>query len=165
MFAQDASRNATAKPIQEPITGREELGDLSKPTQALAQFYRAINTRDLDLMSQNWSQGDEAVMDNPVGGIKRGWPEIRKVYQHLFQGQAKFSFEFYDYTLYEAGDIFYVVGRERGKYEIGEVKLDLKIRTTRVFRKIDGRWRQVHHHGSIDDPESLKAFQKAVLGE
>ena len=34
-----------------------------------------------------------------------------------------------------------------------------------MFRKIDGRWRQVHHHGSIDDPESLKAFQKAVLGE
>ena len=113
VFAQDASRNAPAEPIQEPITGREELGDLSKPTQALAQFYLAINTRDLDLMSQNWSQGDEAVMDNPVGGIKRGWPEIRKVYEHLFQGQAKFSFEFYDYTLYEAGDIFYVVGREQ----------------------------------------------------
>ena len=35
------------KPIQEPITGNEELGDLSQPPQALAQFYRAFNTRDL----------------------------------------------------------------------------------------------------------------------
>jgi hypothetical protein len=27
------------KPVQEPITGAEELGDLSQPTQVLAQFY------------------------------------------------------------------------------------------------------------------------------
>jgi ketosteroid isomerase-like protein len=158
--AQKVSREAT----QEPITGREELGDVSKPTQALAQFYRALNARDLDLMSRNWDQGDEAAMDNPVGGIKRGWPEIRAVYERVFQGQAKFSFEFYDYTLHEVGNVFYAVGRERGTYEVGETKLDLAIRTTRVFRKIDGRWQQVHHHGSIDDPESLKAYQKAVLG-
>ena len=59
------------KPTQEPITGREELDDLSKPTQALAQFYPAINNRDLDLMAENWSQSDEAVMDNPVGNQAR----------------------------------------------------------------------------------------------
>lgn len=157
VFPKEVPRKISRETTQAPTTGREELGDLSKPTQALAQFYSALNARDLDLMSRNWDQDDEAVMDNPVGGIKRGWPEIRKVYERLFQGQAKFSFEFYDYTLH-------AVGRERGNYEACGVKLDLAIRTTRVFRKIDGRWRQVHHHGSIDDPESLKAYQKAVRG-
>jgi hypothetical protein len=34
------------KPIQNPITGNEDLGDLSQPQQALAQFYRGFNTRD-----------------------------------------------------------------------------------------------------------------------
>jgi hypothetical protein len=28
------------KPVQNPITGKEDLGDLSHPQQALAQFYR-----------------------------------------------------------------------------------------------------------------------------
>jgi hypothetical protein len=39
---------------------------------ALAQFCRALNTRDLDLMQQNWVNTAEAAMDNPLGGIKRG---------------------------------------------------------------------------------------------
>ena len=56
------------------------------------------------------------------------------------------------------------MGRERGNYEVGGAKLGLAIRTTRVFRKLDGRWRQVHRHGSIDNPEALKAYHKAVLG-
>jgi hypothetical protein len=40
------------KPVQIPITGNEELGDLSEPQQALAQFYRAFNTRDLKMMTK-----------------------------------------------------------------------------------------------------------------
>ena len=36
---QEVLRKMSSEPTQEAITGREELGDLSKPTQALAQFY------------------------------------------------------------------------------------------------------------------------------
>jgi hypothetical protein len=43
------------KPIQEPITGNEELGDLSQPQQGLAQFYRAFNSRDLKMMDDNFA--------------------------------------------------------------------------------------------------------------
>ena len=32
------------------------------------------------------------------------------------------------------------------------------------FRRRDRRWRQVHHHGSFDDPEFLNAYQTAVHG-
>jgi ketosteroid isomerase-like protein len=41
--------------------------------------------------------------------------------------------------------------------------LDLAIRTTRIFRRDgSGRWRQVHHHGSIEDAKLLAAYQAAV---
>ena len=39
------------KPVQIPITANEDLGDLNEPQQALAQFYRAFNTRDLKMMT------------------------------------------------------------------------------------------------------------------
>jgi hypothetical protein len=29
---------------------------------------------------------------------------------------------------------------------------------------MDGCWRQVHHHGSIDAPQQLAAYQAAVSG-
>jgi ketosteroid isomerase-like protein len=154
---------ATAAPIQQPITGREPLGDLTQPIQALAQFYRAFNERDLARMAENWHNSSEASMDNPLGGIKRGWNEIRPVYEHIFNSPAKVNVEFYDYTIHPIDDVFYAVGRERGHLQAKDSMLDLAIRTTRIFRRDgSGRWRQVHHHGSIEDPKLLAAYQTAV---
>jgi hypothetical protein len=61
-----------ATQTQRAITGEEEPGDLTDPIQALAQFYRAFNHRDLSLMAQNWDNSNDIAMDNPLGGIKRG---------------------------------------------------------------------------------------------
>ncbi len=103
-------------------------------------------------------------MNNPLGGIKRGWDEIKSVYENLFGGPAEVYVEFYDYTIHEAGNTFYAVGRERGYCRLGDSELALAIRTTRIFRNMEGRWRQVHHHGSIEDPDLLKRYQVGVFG-
>ena len=149
--------------VQEAITGSEQIPDSRDPLQALAEFYRALNSRDLALMEQNWNNGDDVAMDNPLGGIKRGWPEIRAIYEKLFRTDGEFHFEFYNYTLHRFQEIFYVVGRERGYLRNGGNNLEMRIRTTRVFRFDGRRWRQVHHHGSVDDPQLLNAYQAAVL--
>lgn len=149
---------------QTPITGREDKKGLTAPLRALSEFYDAFNNRDLDKMAQNWAQSDEISMDNPLGGIKRGWEEIKAVYERIFTGSARVYVEFYDYTIHEAGEMFYAVGRERGEFRVGDTVIPLSIRTTRIFRIIDGRWRQVHHHGSIEDPELLARYQAAVRG-
>ncbi|GFE59768.1 nuclear transport factor 2 family protein [Geobacter sp. AOG2] len=148
-----------------PVTGREEKDNLMPQMRALSEFYEALNSRDMEKMAQNWVPSDEAVMDNPLGGIKRGWEEIRDVYERLFGSRSEYRFEFYDYTLHGAGELFYVVGRERGMFSMEGTVLDLAIRTSRIFRLMDGRWRQVHHHGSIEDPDLLASYQKAVLGK
>ncbi len=153
------------EPIQKAITGREDQGDLSSPFQALVQFYCAFNTGDLQMMSENWAQADSIAMDNPLGGIKRGWPEIGPVYESIFHGSADVYVEFYGYTVHEVAEMFYAVGRERGYLRLGDEEIPLAIRTSRIFRKMDGRWRQVHHHGSIDDPQLLAWYQAAVLGK
>ncbi len=151
------------KPIQEPITGKEQQGYVSLPYQALVQFYCAFNQRDMAMMEANWAQSDEIAMDNPLGGIKRGWAESKAVYERIFTGAAQVYVEFYDYTIHETPVMFYTVGRERGYLRLGEQEVKLAIRTSRIFQKIGGRWRQVHHHGSIDDPKLLEAYQAAVL--
>jgi hypothetical protein len=144
------------------ITGNEDLRDLTHPRHALTQFYRAFNSRDIVLMRENWSPSDDISMDNPLGGIKRGWPEIRRVYERLFSGTAIVLVEFHSYTLHLASDLFYAVGRERGRFESHATAFNLAFRTTRIFRLFDTRWRQVHHHGSIDDPALLDRYQFAV---
>ncbi len=105
------------QPIHVPITGKEEQLELTQTFQALVQFYCAFNNGDMDLMANNWEQSEYIAMDNPLGGIKRGWNEIKLV-----------------------------------------------IRTSRIFKRVERVWKQVHHHGSIDNPKLLEQYQSAVLG-
>jgi ketosteroid isomerase-like protein len=159
------SMTMTSSPIQTPVTGREYSGGQQEPMQALAQFYHALNERDIETMRENWINSDAAAMDNPLGGIKRGWHEISKTYEALFRSPGVYRFEFFDYTFHQSGDIFYVVGRERGELSANGHQMKLAIRTSRVFwRDTEGKWRQAHHHGSIDEPQMLAEYQQAVLG-
>ncbi|HXD36554.1 MAG TPA: nuclear transport factor 2 family protein [Rhodanobacter sp.] len=144
------------------IDGHETGFDSAQPLAALAAFYRAFNRRDLGAMSCNWANDAAASMSNPLGGIARGWPAIRAVYERIFTGPARVQVAFHDFTLHEAGDCFHAVGRERGTLVNGDTRLELAIRTTRLYRRIDGAWRQVHHHGSFDDPALLAAYREAV---
>ena len=78
-------------------------------------------------------------------------------------GERLRRLEFFDYTLHVSDVFFYVVGRERGELRTTGQELELKIRTSRLFKRVDGIWRQVHHHGSIDDPDLLQKYQSLVL--
>lgn len=150
---------------EKAITGSES-GEIkeSDPMAALIEFYHAFNSGDLELMSKNWEQSDEASMSNPLGGLKRGWNSIEKVYSNIFNGNAKVYVEYYDYSIHHSGVMFCAVGLERGFFQAGDQKIDLAIRTSRTYRMDCGRWHQIHHHGSIDNPKLLAAYQEAVLG-
>ena len=84
------------------------------------------------------------------------------MYQAVFKSPADVHVEFWDYTIHRAGDVFWAVGRERGTYRDGEVVKNLNVRTTRIFQLIDGRWPQMHHHGSIENAALLGEYQNAV---
>jgi len=114
------------------------------------------------MMSRNWHQSDEVAMDNPLGGIKRGWHEIKEVYEKIFNGPAEVYVEFHDYTIHETHEIFYAVGRERGYFKLEGDEINLAIRTSRIFKRVGQVWQQVHHHGSIEDPQLLARYQSSL---
>lgn len=151
--------------VTTPITGSELIGTGASPLNALAEFYRAFNARDLKLMSANWANSDEVSMSNPLGGVRRGWESIQEVYAKIFTGPAEVYVEFYDYTIHHAGISFCAVGRERGYFRLNGKQVDLAIRTSRFYRQDCGKWYQIHHHGSIDAPALLAEYQSAVLGK
>lgn len=149
------------QPIQEPITGNEPPNN-DRKIDALIQFYQAFNGADLSLMQQNWLNSEEIAMDNPLGGIKRGWHEIESVYRRIFEGRAKVYVEYYDYTIVTFNGGFCAIGRERGSVEIEGETLELAIRTSRVYKEAEEGYKQIHHHGSIEDPKLLETYQNFV---
>jgi hypothetical protein len=101
-------------------------------------------------------------MDNPIGGIRRGWPAIGEGYAKLFSGPAIVRVSFHDFVAHGNNDFHLFVGREKGYCETPAVRLELRIRTSRWFVKMRGVWRQLHHHGSIDEPALLADYQRAI---
>ena len=150
-----------SEPIQEAIDGSGH-SDADDPIAALQRFYHALNGRDLAGLEAIWDAGDDGSMDNPLGGIRRGWYNIRKGYEILFAAKGPYHVEFFDYTLHVIGEVFLAVGRERGQIGARHTRVDFAIRTTRFFRRRGDGWRQFHHHGSIEDPDMLRAYLKAV---
>lgn len=144
------------------INGSETSG-LEGEELALSHFYKAFNTQDIHLMEQSWLKTEEVSMDNPIGGIRRGWQEIFDGYKLIFNGPARVYVEFYDFSIHSTKSMFFATGREKGYCRINETTLELVIRTTRIFKKSRGKWLQIHHHGSIDNPELLKKYQEALI--
>lgn len=151
------------------INGRSSH-DIASPLLAvLTEFYASFNARDVEGSMANWAKQKDVIMCNPIGGIRHGWEAIYEGYQRIMQGATHVYVEFYDYQLVESSDMFIAVGRERGYAEQASVnqdrRIELAIRTSRIFRRIHDKWQQVHHHGSIDDPDLLKQYQKFIKGE
>ena len=146
------------------ITGTETRAKDGSPLDALIEFYRGFNAGDLDALAANWADGDAPSMDNPIGGIRRGWPAIREGYSKLFSGPATVHVAFHDFTSCGGSDWHVFVGREKGVCTTPTASLALRIRTTRIFVKTTGIWRQLHHHGSIEEPALLADYQRAIFG-
>jgi ketosteroid isomerase-like protein len=151
--------------ISTGIHGKDTSFSLDSPLEALASFYLAFNSRNLSLMESVWLDGQEPTMDNPMGGIRRGWAEIKAGYEKLFSGNARLEVEFHDYTIQEFGCVAIAIGRERGWCETPAGKLGLAIRTSRIFVRTREGWKQLHHHGSVEYPAMLEQYQKFILGK
>ncbi|NEO41278.1 MAG: DUF4440 domain-containing protein [Moorea sp. SIOASIH] len=133
---------------------------------ALETFYHSFNQRSLQVLERVWTPNDLIQLNNPLGGIERGYKPIKDLYQRIFEGSAKVWVEFYDIVEYFDNNTAIFAGRERGEFELGDITIPLDIRTTRIFHYLgsDLGWRQTHHHGSIDEPNLLQQYQNAVKG-
>jgi L-ascorbate metabolism protein UlaG (beta-lactamase superfamily)/ketosteroid isomerase-like protein len=149
---------------------RDRLGDAVDPSvkgahAALESFYYALNHRDADTLREVWADHPAAQLNNPLGGILRGDDAIADLYDKILTGPVRLQVTFDDVVEYLGDTHAVFAGREVGTYTGPEgTAVPLEIRTTRYFRYEQGHWRQYHHHGSIDDPAALAAYQTAVTG-
>jgi hypothetical protein len=150
--------------LQDAITGAEELGDVSQPTKALAKLYRGFKTRDLNLIDANVAPTDDVVIDDLVGGIRRGRDQPHLMYERIFKSPADLHVECWDYTINQVQDVFLAIGRERGTYFCGERRHDVSIRTTRVCRRYAGQHAHATAWGEGDPSRLLALFADDARG-
>jgi ketosteroid isomerase-like protein len=149
---------------------RNRLAEATSPDPdsaraVLESFYYAFNHRDLDALQQVWIDDPLVQLNNPLGGVLRGTDDVSRLYRRIFDSPARVEVTFGDIVAYQAAGMVVYAGRETGQFrDPAGRSIPLRIRTTRVFAydQTAGRWGQVHHHGSIDDPDALRDYQEAV---
>jgi ketosteroid isomerase-like protein len=149
---------------------RNRLAEAASPDPvgayaALESFYYAFHHRDLQALQRVWVRDPLVQLSNPLGGMLRGADDITRLYQRIFRSHARVEVTFGDIVAYQATAMVVFAGRETGQFTNPAGRsIPLQIRTTRVFAydQAAGRWGQVHHHGSIDDPDALRDYQHAV---
>jgi len=149
---------------------RNRLDETADPSAhgaeaALETFYYAWHSRDPAALRACWSTSPFAQVDGPAGGIVRGGQNIAGLYERAVASRADVRVTFGDVIAYYGGAHALYAGRESGSYTAADgATVPLEIRTTRYFRYEDGHWRQYQHHGSIEDPDALAAYQRALGG-
>jgi len=132
------------------VTGKEKEY-LNSEHQALCEYYKALNTADIDIMKNNWSRQKSAIFTSPLGGIVRTYDDVIASHSDLFNSPIGIDVEYYDIDISPMENGFTAVGRERGTMKIVDETFDVGFRTSRIFIKEDGKFKQVHHHGSFED--------------
>jgi len=144
------------------LVGRMSEPGMEGALAALESFYYSFNTGDIEVLREVWVSHDLIRLKNPLGGILEGIQPVTELYDGIFNGSADVWVEFHDIVAYDFGDAVVFSGRERGEFTTAVATVPLGIRTTRVFHWVDGRWGQVHHHGSVADTDLLATYRSAV---
>jgi limonene-1,2-epoxide hydrolase len=162
---------AVLSPLRFGLDARERLAHAADPSitgalAALESFYYSLNSRDIDVLRRVWAADPLAQLNNPVGGITRGGDEIVALYERIFSAPTRLEVGFDDFAQYTGEGHAMFAGRETVTYGPRNAEPEVAhVRTSRYFRFVEehGVWLQLHHHGSIDDPDALRAYQRALL--
>ena len=112
--------------------------------RANAAFYEAFEQRDLDAMSDIWEHSDRVTCVHPGWAILSGWAAVSASWYALFDGPQRLQFIVTEERVQVMGDVAWVTADEN---LIGD-QVSGTVAAVNVYRRIDGRWTMVLHHGS-----------------
>lgn len=107
-------------------------------------FYEAFEARDMDAMSTVWHHDDAVACTHPGWRTLHGWGAVAASWFALFGGPQHLQFIVTDERVQLMGDVAWVTVDEN---LIGD-QVSGTVAAVNVYRRIDGRWRMVLHHGS-----------------
>ena len=133
------------------VINGKEIDGLSAEYQALQKYYSALNNSNIDTMKEVWSKENSTTFLSPLGEIVKTYGNVIRVHEELFNSSIKIDVEYYNIEITILNNGFFSVGRERGTMNIGDEIIEVAFRTSRLFIREEGIFKQLHHHGSFED--------------
>ena len=126
------------------------MSDVDDATVVNAALYEAFESADVDRMERVWDD----VAPDAVVCVHPGWPMLRgrgsvlRSWALIMANTSYIQFFLTDVVTVVTGDVAVVTCTENILTAVEADGGDSRAVTTNVFRRRDGRWRLVVHHGS-----------------
>lgn len=111
-------------------------------------FYRALERKDIELMSTIWSQGIGVLCTHPGRKVLRGWKQVRSSWEAIFRNTNYIEIEIEVIATEVKGDIAYIVLVENVFQVISGRRVQAQSIATNIFERMAQKWYLVNHHGS-----------------
>lgn len=116
--------------------------------QVNEDFYRALSTRDIELMGKVWVQDSRAKCVHPGWTALNGWDAIRQSWESVFDPSDQLDIEVSNLAVEVNGDSAWVMCIQKltyvNRYPAG-VNMSL---STNIFIRSENGWKMVVHHAS-----------------
>jgi uncharacterized protein (TIGR02246 family) len=139
-----------------PVYRRNVTSDATAVAAANLAFYRALESRDVETMSDVWLHDAATSCVHPGWHRLDGWDEIERSWQNIFANSRPWTVSCEDVRVAIAGDFAWVTCVEVIVPFGGDDEDDAaRMQATNLFGRVNGEWRLVHHHASPSPTEQL----------
>jgi ketosteroid isomerase-like protein len=111
-----------------------------------------------------WAQDGNVSTMHPIGGREVGWDQVRNGWEQASAiiGPASAALE--DVTVPDLQIIpidenaAYTLGTEQVRANQGGQQAGADARATNIYRRVNGEWKMVHHHGDMLPQELIQGL-------
>ena len=131
------------------MTGERGSAETVGVEESNAELYAAFESGDLDRMSALWDDADDVACVHPGWPMLRGRSSVLRSWALIMANTTYIQFFLTDVSATVLGDTAVVTCTENILTSVEpDASGDSRAVATNVFRRRDGRWRLVVHHGS-----------------
>ena len=121
---------------------------MEKILQANQGFYRAFESLEISKMEEVWLRGDEVGCVHPGWALLGGWEAVMDSWARIFENATMMQFNTTGVEAALEGDLAWVKCTENLTSLLDGRINEGKVQSINIFRRHDGRWLMVYHHGS-----------------
>jgi len=122
--------------------------DTATVREANLSFYRAFESLDRASMEDIWSKDAPVMCVHPGWPKLRGWDVVMGSWERIFDNTSMMQFTITEAEIAVDGDLAFVVCTENITSVTDGRVSEAKVQATNIYRRRDGQWLMVHHHGS-----------------
>jgi ketosteroid isomerase-like protein len=116
--------------------------------EANLAFYQAFASPELAQMCEVWERSDAIRCVHPGWPLLKGWDAVMRSWEAIFTNTTLMQFAITGTCITVVGDWVWVACAENVTSVVEGRVLESTVQATNIYRKREGRWLMVYHHGT-----------------